>query len=74
MVRLDSPIMEVTPCNGCTEKFTACHDRCPKDKRGEFGYGAWKALADKANKARKEYDLIRYEEKMRMRKIWKSKR
>lgn len=38
---------EKVPCKGCTEKFTACHDRCPKDKRGEFGYGAWKAQVEK---------------------------
>lgn len=31
------------PCDGCTERFIACSDRCPKDQRGEYGYKAWKA-------------------------------
>ena len=34
---------KVSPCKGCTERFTACSDRCPKDARGEYGYKAWKA-------------------------------
>ena len=33
---------KVSPCKDCKEKFTACHDRCPKDERGEYGYKAWK--------------------------------
>ena len=36
-------MIEPCPCNGCTERFIACSDRCPKDARGEFGYKAWKA-------------------------------
>jgi hypothetical protein len=36
-------MIEPCPCNGCTERFSACSDRCPKDARGEFGYKAWKA-------------------------------
>lgn len=54
---IDSPIRDKSPCYGCTEKFAACHDRCPKDKRGEFGYKAWKDKVDSANKARKEYNF-----------------
>lgn len=40
---------KVSPCKGCTERFIACSDRCPKDERGEYGYKAWKAdvAADK---------------------------
>lgn len=34
---------KVGPCKGCTERFTACSARCPKDERGEYGYKAWKA-------------------------------
>lgn len=30
------------PCNGCTERFLACSDRCPKDARGDYGHKAWK--------------------------------
>jgi hypothetical protein len=33
---------EDSPCKGCTERFTACSDRCPKDARGEYGHKAWK--------------------------------
>ena len=32
---------EQSPCYGCTERFTACSGRCPKDARGEYGYNAW---------------------------------
>ena len=32
-----------SPCMNCPERFTACHDHCPKDARGEYGYGKWKA-------------------------------
>lgn len=35
-------MIEPCPCNGCTERFIACSDRCPKDARNEFGYKAWK--------------------------------
>lgn len=32
---------ENSPCYGCTERFLACSDRCPKDERGEYGHKAW---------------------------------
>ena len=54
-----------SPCNGCTERFTACSDRCPKDERGEYGYKAWKADHRKMKAAEKEYNKLRYEEYMR---------
>jgi hypothetical protein len=34
-------MIEPCPCNGCTERFIACSDHCPKDERGEYGYKAW---------------------------------
>lgn len=43
------------PCNGCTERFLACSDKCPKDARGEYGYKAWKAYIQKIKAAEKEY-------------------
>ena len=43
------------PCKGCTERFTACSDRCPKDKRGEYGYKAWLSDVHKQKAAEKEY-------------------
>ena len=56
-----------SPCFGCTEKFTACHDRCPKDKRGEYGHDAWKAELERQKKNRSEFlDQNR-------RKIWQIK-
>ena len=44
-----------SPCKDCTEKFTACSDRCPKDARGEYGYDAWKAEIARIKKAKREY-------------------
>lgn len=53
--RIPKQIREDTPCNGCTERFLACSDRCPKDERGDFGHKAWKAEIERVNKARKKY-------------------
>lgn len=46
---------EKAPCYGCTERFTACSDRCPKDERGEYGYLAWKATVKEIEDKRKAY-------------------
>ena len=43
------------PCYKCPERFTACSDRCPKDARGEYGHGAWKAELVRIKKARLHY-------------------
>ncbi len=43
------------PCKDCTERFTACSDRCPKDARGEFGYKAYKTEIERVKRARREY-------------------
>lgn len=53
------------PCNGCTERFLACSDNCPKDARGEYGYKAMKADLQKAKAAEREYKLQRREDYMR---------
>lgn len=53
--RIPKQIREDCPCNGCNERFTACSDRCPKDKRGEFGYKAWKAKIAEVKKAKRHY-------------------
>lgn len=45
--------MKDSPCNGCTERFTACSDKCPKDKRGEYGHEAWVAEV-RAEEAKKK--------------------
>lgn len=55
---------DVSPCKGCEEKFLACHDRCPKDLRGEFGYNAWKNYNEGINNNRTAY-------KNRRRRMWK---
>jgi hypothetical protein len=68
MVRGQKPpqsFRDSSPCDGCTEKFTACHSRCPKDLRGEFGYEAWKAKCREIDQKRKEYL-----EAVRRRKRW----
>lgn len=56
--------MKDSPCNGCTERFTACSDRCPKDKRGEYGYAAWSA-DDKAEKAKEKEMRRQWKEDVR---------
>ena len=57
--------LKITPCKGCTERFTACYDRCPKDARGEYGYKAWKEDYNKQKAAEREYKLSRREDWMR---------
>jgi hypothetical protein len=61
--RITMGIREVSPCNGCPERFTACSSKCPKDARGERGYKAWKAELDAANEKRKEYDRMKWRRK-----------
>ena len=48
-------IRKDSPCKGCTERFTACHDDCPKDARGEYGHKAWTAEIERVKAAREEY-------------------
>ena len=50
---------EISPCKGCTERFTACSDHCPKDERGEFGYKAWKERFQAQQKhLKKKTDIV----------------
>ena len=53
--RLNGPIRDENPCKDCTERFTACSDRCPKDERGEYGHKAFKAEIVRVNENRREY-------------------
>ena len=39
--KMPGVIRDDSPCKGCTERFIACSDKCPKDLRGEYGYKAW---------------------------------
>ena len=57
--------VDVSPCKGCTERFTACSDRCPKDARGEYGYKDWKADREKLKAKEKEYKAQLREDYMR---------
>lgn len=46
----------VSPCANCTEKFRACHDRCPKDERADPkdpGYKMWLEQVNKVKATRK---------------------
>lgn len=57
--RMRTTFRDVAPCQDCTERFPACHGDCPKDKRGEFGYAAWKQAAAEVEKKRKlYYDIL----------------
>lgn len=49
---LPGPIRDKNPCYGCTERFIACFDRCPKDERGEYGRKAYKDEIERVNKNR----------------------
>ena len=60
MAGISCRIRDMTPCNGCTEKFLYCHSQCPKDARGEPGYAAWRAEVERVNAARREYMLKPY--------------
>lgn len=53
--RITGAIRGVSPCTGCTERFQACWDHCPKDERGEFGYKAWKVEIQRIKKTREDY-------------------
>ena len=53
------------PCKDCTERFTACSDRCPKDARGEYGHKSWVADYRKQEAAIKEYKLSQKEDFIR---------
>lgn len=50
---LDRQIRDKSPCKDCTDRHTACHGSCDR-------YKEWKLRLDELNKARREYDSIRY--------------
>ena len=49
MSRPDPVTREISPCKGCSDRYTACHDKCEK-------YKEWKSRLDEVNKRRKEYE------------------
>lgn len=56
--KMRTTFRDAAPCKDCTERFRACHDDCPKDKRCEFGYAAWKQAVAEVEKNRKLYNDI----------------
>ena len=54
-----------SPCHKCPERFIACCDNCPVDKRGEYGYHTWLAEVHKEKAAEREYKLRRREDYLR---------
>ena len=69
--RLTGVMRGCPPCKDCEERHTACHDHCPKDQRGEYGYKRWKADAKMINEKRRAYEENRnnfYEEQKRRNK------
>ena len=63
MSKLPNVIRGVSPCKDCTERFSACSGKCPKDARGEYGYGAWKQDIERVKAARAEYRRYEYRHK-----------
>ena len=57
--RIPNTIRDPSPCAGCTERFLACQDRCPKDARGEKGINAWKAEIQRVKNARREHIMYK---------------
>lgn len=55
MQRMRNAVRDPSPCKDCTERFTACSDRCPKDERGEYGYKAWKKIISHVKEEKKKY-------------------
>jgi hypothetical protein len=53
--RMPSAIRGCSPCKGCEDRFTACSDRCPKDRRGEYGYDAWKKEIARVKSEKQKY-------------------
>lgn len=54
-VKISNTIRDPSPCNGCTERFTACSDRCPKDERGDYGHKARKAELNRVKNEKQKY-------------------
>lgn len=55
---IDPPISKKAPCYGCEERFPACHDKCPKDLNGGYGYQAWKDELEAAKIEKRIYEAV----------------
>jgi hypothetical protein len=58
---------------GCTERFTACSGKCPKDERGEYGYNAWKAYIAQVKREKRNY-LRNREFDLKRRELWSTRK
>ena len=60
-----------SPCKDCPERTIEpnCHDRCPKDARGEYGYGKWKAEREAAKVTEAQKNALAWTNSKR-RAIW----
>lgn len=56
--RISGAIRDVSPCKDCVERHTACWGNCPKDARGEYGYGSWQADIQKIKDSRNAYKRL----------------
>lgn len=53
--RMRNATRDPSPCRDCTERFTACSDKCPKEARGEYGYDSWVAEIKRIKNNRRKY-------------------
>lgn len=56
--KLPGVIRGKPPCAGCTDRYITCHDHCPKDDRGDYGYLAWKNDIENLRKNRMAYEAL----------------
>jgi hypothetical protein len=56
--KISGPTRGVSPCKDCVERHTACWGNCPKDARGEYGYGSWKADIQNIKDSRNAYKRL----------------
>lgn len=72
--RPPNPVRETPPCKGCSERYTACSDHCPKDERGEYGYLAWRAARQAVEDRRKAYNALNRRPAWELRHVQKYKK
>jgi hypothetical protein len=53
--RMRNATRDPSPCRDCTERFTACSGKCPKEARGEYGYDSWKGEINRVKNERRKY-------------------
>lgn len=53
--RLPNIVRDPSPCKDCTERFSACSGKCPKEARGEYGYDSWKDEIKRVKGERRKY-------------------